>query len=58
MSLRYELYVGGFYNHSWTIKSLCDYFYRLIEGIQILDCRFYPCANERLQSLFRSIVYD
>jgi hypothetical protein len=49
---RHELYVGTFHNHSWTFESLCNYFHRLIEGSNIIDCHFYPCGNSALHGLF------
>ncbi len=52
---RHELYVGVFPNHSWTYQTLCDYFHRLIEGSNITDCHFYPCANAVLEGLFKCI---
>jgi hypothetical protein len=50
--LRHEVYVGAFRNTSWTIQSLCNYFHRLIEGSNIIDCHFYPCTNLKFQGLF------
>ncbi len=53
---RHELYVGAFYNHSWTIQSLCNYFHRLIEGSNIIDCHFYPCTNPTFEGLWFSFL--
>ncbi|CAF0764910.1 unnamed protein product [Rotaria sp. Silwood1] len=53
---RHELYVGVFHKDSWTSKSLCEYFHRLIKGSCITECHFYSCANAVLNDYCFAIL--